>query len=99
MRLQFILSEIGQGLRRNLSMTISVILVTFVSLTFVGAAALLQTQIGKMKDDWYDKVEVSVYLCGELSQAPTCNGSAVSEQQRSELLADRERAGTLTEFH
>ena len=37
MRLQFILSEIGLGLRRNLSMTISVILVTFVSLTFVGS--------------------------------------------------------------
>ena len=32
MRLQFILSEIGLGLRRNLSMTISVILVTFLSL-------------------------------------------------------------------
>ena len=72
MRLQFILSEIGQGLRRNLSMTISVILVTFVSLTFVGAAALLQTQIDKMKDDWYDKVEVSVFLCPQNSTAPTC---------------------------
>ena len=70
MRLQFILSEIGLGLRRNLSMTISVILVTFVSLTFVGAAALLQTQIGKMKDDWYDKVEVSVFLCPQNSTAP-----------------------------
>ena len=58
MRLQFILYEIGIGLRRNLSMTISVVLVTFVSLTFVGSAALLQMQIGKMKDDWYDKVEV-----------------------------------------
>ena len=45
MRLQFILSEIGIGLRRNLSMAVSVILVTFVSLTFVGAAALLQLQI------------------------------------------------------
>ncbi|NTW39878.1 MAG: ABC transporter permease, partial [Cellulomonadaceae bacterium] len=63
MRLQFILSEIGLGLRRNLSMTISVILVTFVSLTFVGAAGLLQLQINQMKDQWYDKVEVSIFLC------------------------------------
>ena len=38
MRLAFILSEIGSGLRRNMSMVVSVILVTFVSLTFVGAA-------------------------------------------------------------
>jgi cell division transport system permease protein len=83
MRLQFILSEIGIGLRRNLSMTVSVVLVTFVSLTFVGAAGLLQMQIGKMQDDWYDKVEVSVYLCpaGESSE-PTCAGGEVTEEQK-----------------
>jgi len=86
-RLQFILSEIGIGLRRNLSMTISVILVTFVSLTFVGAAALLQGQIGKMKDDWYDKVEVSVFLCPRDSSAPTCAGGEVTEEQRQEIRA------------
>ena len=58
MRLQFILGEIGSGLRRNLSMVVSVILVTFVSLTFVGAAGMLQLQINQMKGYWYDKVQV-----------------------------------------
>ncbi|GEM00081.1 permease-like cell division protein FtsX [Cellulomonas terrae] len=87
MRLQFILSEIGLGLRRNLSMTISVILVTFVSLTFVGAAALLQTQIGKMKDDWYDKVEVSVFLCPQNSTAPTCASGEVTDDQKADIQA------------
>lgn len=88
MRAQFILSEIGIGLRRNLSMTISVILVTFVSLTFVGAAALLQMQIGKMQDDWYDKVEVTVYLCpaGE-SPEPTCAGGEVTAEQKAAIRA------------
>lgn len=85
MRLQFILSEIGLGLRRNLSMTISVILVTFVSLTFVGSAALLQLQIGKMKDDWYDKVEVSVFLCPQNSAAPTCASGEVNADQRANI--------------
>lgn len=85
MRLQFILSEIGQGLRRNLSMTVSVVLVTFVSLTFVGSAALLQLQIGKMKDDWYDKVEVSVFLCPQNSSEPTCAGGEVTEDQRADI--------------
>ncbi len=69
MRLQFILSEMFVGLRRNLSMAISVILVTFVSLTFVGAAGLLQLQINQMKDEWYDKVEVSIFLCPTDSRA------------------------------
>jgi len=87
MRAQFILSEIGIGLRRNLSMTISVVLVTFVCLTFLGAAALLQAQIDKMKDDWYDKVEVSVFLCPANSAAPTCAAGEVTEEQREDILA------------
>ncbi len=85
MRLRFILSEIGIGLRRNLSMTISVILVTFVSLTFVGSAALLQLQIDKMKDDWYDKVEVSVFLCPATSPEPTCAGGEVTDEQKQAI--------------
>ncbi|MBD7917686.1 ABC transporter permease [Cellulomonas sp. Sa3CUA2] len=87
MRAQFILSEIGIGLRRNLSMTISVVLVTFVCLTFLGAAALLQAQIDKMKDDWYDKVEVSVFLCPANSAAPTCAAGEVTQEQRDDILA------------
>lgn len=87
MRLRFIFSEIGIGLRRNLSMTVSVILVTFVSLTFVGVAGLLQTQIGKMKDDWYDKVEVSVFLCPSHSTAPTCAAGEVTDDQRRDIEA------------
>jgi len=86
-RLQFILSEIGIGLRRNLSMTISVILVTFVSLTFVGAAALLKMQIGAMKDSWYDKVEVSVFLCPRDSQQPTCATGEVTDDQKAAIEA------------
>ena len=85
MRFQFILTEIGQGLRRNLSMTVSVVLVTFVSLTFVGASLLLQAQIGKLKDDWYDKVEVSVFLCPTGSPAPTCAGGEATPEQIAAL--------------
>src|SRR5690625_8038183 len=62
MRFRFVISELGVGLRRNLAMAISVVLVTFVSLTFVGAAALLQSQVTKMKSYWFDKVEVSIFL-------------------------------------
>ena len=88
MRLQFILSEIGLGLRRNLSMTISVILVTFVSLGFVGSAALLQQQISQMKDDWYGKVEVSVFLCPRDSELPTCAGGAATAEQKAAVKAE-----------
>ena len=42
MRLRFILREVLSGLRRNGTMALSVVLVTFVSLTFVCAEALTQ---------------------------------------------------------
>lgn len=81
MRLQFVVTEVLQGLRRNLSMVISVVLVTFVSLMFVGSAALLQAQVDKLKDDWYDLVEVSVFLCPNGSTAPTCAAGEATQEQ------------------
>ncbi|MEH0110989.1 permease-like cell division protein FtsX [Tersicoccus sp. MR15.9] len=87
MRAAFILGEIGHGLRRNLTMVVSIVLVTFVSLTFVGAAALLQMQINQMKGYWYDKVEISLFLCQQGSVSPTCASGAVTEQQREAIAA------------
>lgn len=85
-RFRFVLGEIGQGLRRNMSMAISVVLVTFVSLTFVGSAALLQMQIGKMKGEWYDRVEVSVFLCPNgTPRVETCAGGEATEDQIAEI--------------
>jgi cell division transport system permease protein len=85
MRLAFILGEIGSGLRRNLSMVVSVVLVTFISLTFVGAAGMLQLQINQMKGFWYDKVQVAVFLCVDTSTAASCASGPVTDEQRGEI--------------
>jgi len=85
-RFGFVLSEIVTGLRRNTAMTVSVVLVTFVSLVFVGAGALLQMQIGALKDYWYDRVEVSIFLCVEESEAPTCAAGGVTQDQRDAVV-------------
>ncbi|MBW4094969.1 MAG: ABC transporter permease [Acidobacteria bacterium] len=85
MRLAFVLGEIGSGLRRNLSMVVSVILVTFVSLTFVGAAGLLQMQITQMKGYWYDKVQVAVFLCSDNSSSPNCAAGPVTDEQKKNI--------------
>jgi cell division transport system permease protein len=53
-------------------MVVSVILVTFISLTFVGAASLLQLQIGQMKNYWYDRAQVAVYMCTDVSPSEAC---------------------------
>src|SRR5690625_874152 len=88
MRFRFVISELGVGLRRNLAMATSVVLVTFVSLTFVGAAALLQSQVGKMKSYWFDKVEVSIFLCPQDSLAPTCRSEEHTQEQVDAIEAE-----------
>ncbi|GAB3600760.1 permease-like cell division protein FtsX [Microbacterium tumbae] len=81
MRVGLILSEALSGLRRNASMVISVVLVTFVSLTFVGAAILMQEQIGTMRAYWSERAQVAVYLCSPVSETDTCvDGEATQEQ-------------------
>jgi cell division transport system permease protein len=43
-----------------------------------------------MKDYWYDKIEVSVYLCGSLSESPSCAGGVVNAEQRLGIKSDLE---------
>lgn len=81
MRFGLIMSEVGDGFRRNLSMVISVILVTFISLTFFGAAILLQFQINQMKGYWYDRAQVAVYFCTDVSIEPQCNSTEATADQ------------------
>ena len=88
--LGFVLGEMWQGLRRNTSMVVSVVLVTFVSLTFVGASLLLQLQIQSMKSYWYDRAQVAVDLCSSVSTSPSCNGAAVTDSQRAAVEAQLE---------
>lgn len=88
MRIGLILGEALLGLRRNASMVISVILVTFVSLTFVGAAMLMQMQIAKMHDYWVDRAQVAVFLCSSISSGANCTDGVASDDQ---ILAVQEK--------
>jgi cell division transport system permease protein len=67
MRANFVLSEVAAGLRRNLTMTIAMIITTAISLGFFGAGMLVARQIGEMKELYYDKLEVSIYLKDDIS--------------------------------
>nr|WP_272926275.1 permease-like cell division protein FtsX [Glutamicibacter soli] len=79
--------EAVKDLRQNVVMVVSVVLVTFVSLTFVGASVLLQLQINQMKGYWYDRMEVAVYLCDDTSASPNCAGKPVTDDQRNSIKA------------
>jgi len=90
MRAGFLLSEVRIGLRRNLTMTFAVIVTTAISLSLLGIGLLSNSQVNAMKDYWYDKIEVSVYLCGSLSESPSCVGGVVSPEQRLGIKSDLE---------
>jgi cell division transport system permease protein len=84
MRFSFVSKEVGNGLRRNLTMTVALIVSVAVSLSLVGAALLMSAQVDRMKGYWYDKIEVSIFLCGKTSVAFTCTG-AVTDEQRTNI--------------
>jgi cell division transport system permease protein len=64
MRVNFVLSEVATGLRRNLTMTVAMILTTAISLGLMGTGRM----ISDMKDIFYDKVQVSIFLTDDVTE-------------------------------
>jgi cell division transport system permease protein len=63
-------------------MTFAVVVTTAISLSLLGVGLLANAQVSAMKDYWYDKIEVSVFLCGNLSDSPSCAAGVVTPAQR-----------------
>jgi len=63
-------------------MVVSIVLVTFISLTFVGTAILLQSQINQMKSYWFDRAQVAIYMCTDFSTLGGCDQLAASPDQK-----------------
>lgn len=85
MRLGLVLGEMWAGLRSNVAMAFSIVLVTFISMTFVGVAALLQLQISEMKSYWFDRAQVVVYLCTDYSSDVFCPAGVVTQDQKDNI--------------
>jgi cell division transport system permease protein len=90
MRASFVMSGVGQGLRRNVLMSIALIMITFVSLYFLAGALLTSKEITKFRHKYEDKLNVSVYLCGPTKTAH-CKGPFTPQQKlqlQAKLKAD-----------
>jgi cell division transport system permease protein len=85
MRIQYVLQEIIQGLRRNLTMVIAVVVSTAVALVMLGSGLLMWQQTLHMQDYWYGKVEVSVFMCNQedVGKYPNCQTAATQAQEQS----------------
>jgi cell division transport system permease protein len=71
-------------------MTIAVIITVAVSLALFGVSLLVRAQVTTMQDFWYDKVEVSIFLCSRGSDTPSCTGGEVTAAQRDQIESDLE---------
>jgi cell division transport system permease protein len=81
MQLRYVFSELGQGLRRNLSMHIAVVLTLFVSLTLVGLGVVLNQQAQRTADQWGSELQITVFLCRERDDNPACTGEVTKAQK------------------
>jgi len=73
--------ETLSSLKRNFSMTMSVVVTMWVSLSLFGISLLMMQQVPLMKDRWYDKIEISVFLCTNLSGGSKTPGNCTPGQE------------------
>lgn len=83
MQLRYVFSELGQGLRRNLSMHLAVILTLFVSLTLVGFGVLLNQQAERAEAQWGNELQITVFLCRDGDENPACPTEVTEAQQEA----------------
>lgn len=85
MQITHIFSELGTGLRRNLSMTVSLIVTMFVSLTLVGFALMVNTQTDKTEEYFGERLQLQVRLCADETNTGTCVNGEVTDAERQAI--------------
>ena len=83
MRAQFVLSEVWIGLRRNLTMTIALVVVVAISLSLLGTGLLFVKQVDNTRTYWQSRVQLSVYLCSSQALLGNCNGAVTPAERAS----------------
>jgi cell division transport system permease protein len=87
-QLTYVFSELATGLRRNVSMTVAVVVTLFVSLTLVGLGLLLNAQADKAEQFWGDRLQITIFMCTDSSPTANCiDGRAtVAQKERVERI-------------
>jgi cell division transport system permease protein len=85
MRAQVVTSEVTSGLRRNLLMTVALVITVMVSLLLVMMGLAVREQAKLTKKFWFNSIEVSVFLCSADSTSSGCAGGTVTQDQRNDI--------------
>ena len=80
MRFGFLLNEVWNGLRRNVTMTIAMILTTAISIGLFGGGLLVVRLADNSRAIYLDRVESQVFLTNDVSaNDPTCDADPCKE--------------------
>src|SRR3954470_19935144 len=82
MQFRYVFSELGQGLRRNVSMHVAVVLTLFVSMTLLGLGVLMKQQTDIATRYLGNQLQVTVYLCRAGDANPACAGEVTDDQMQ-----------------
>lgn len=94
------LTEVLSGLRRNASMNLAVLVTMWVSLALFGLGALVTQQVDLIKGRWYDRIEITVFLCTPATQGDNCTpGRATTDAQRDSVRAALEANAEVAEVY
>jgi cell division transport system permease protein len=85
MRSDFVAREVLTGLRRNVTMTIAMVLTTAISLALVGTGLLAVRTIDRTEQLYSDRVEVQVALTSDVSAADADCSQAICSGLRATL--------------
>lgn len=85
MRASFVFSEVVTGLRRNVTMTVAMILTTAISLGLLGGGLLVVRTIDRMEQEYYKRVETVVFLSPDISANDANCASTTCSALRGEL--------------
>ncbi|AQA01262.1 cell division protein FtsX [Mycobacterium sp. MS1601] len=95
MRFGFLINEVVTGLRRNVTMTIAMILTTAISIGLFGGGLLVLRLADQSRDIYLDRVETQVFLTDDISandltcDTPQCQGLRQAIESRDDVSSVR----------
>lgn len=100
MTLRYVFSELRQGLQRNFSMHVAVVLTLFVSLTLVGLGFLLNSQAKKAEEWFGSQLQITVFLCnGQPGEVGVGCSGAITDPERKAIIKKVEDNPLVADYH
>ena len=85
MNLRFLTSEVATGLRRTFTLTLAIIITSTIALTMLALSLLVRNQVELIEQKLYEKVEITVFLCAEISPDNLCPAGEITVTEKNQI--------------